>query len=165
MTALYQLTTEYRAAAERLHDMDLPDDVIADTLEAMAGDIQVKAQNVAFVIRNCESFAAQIKEAEEAMAARRKAIENRAQRIKNYLLANMQACGISKIDCPEFKIAIRKNPAAVVIDAEGQIPCDLFVYPEAPPPRPDKKAIADRIKAGEEVPGAHLEQSERLEIK
>lgn len=165
MTALYQLTTEYRAAAERLHDLDLDDQTIADTLEGMAGAVEVKARNVAFVIRNCEALADQIKQAEEQMAARRKAIENRATRIRNYLLNNMQACGISKIECPEFKLSIHKNPGAVVIDAEGQIPCDLFVYPEAPPPRPDKKAIADRIKAGKEVPGAHLEVSERLEIK
>lgn len=162
---LYQLSTEYRAAAERLHDLDLDEQTIADTLESMEGDIQVKAKNVAFVIRNCEALASQIKDAEEKMAARRKAIENRADRIKNYLKANMERCGMSQIECPEFKLAIRNNPPSVVIDAEGQIPCDMYVYPEAPPPRPDKKAIAAAIKSGMEVSGAHLEQSTRLEIK
>jgi hypothetical protein len=39
------------------------------------------------------------------------------------------------------------------------------VYPEAPAPYPDKKAIAEQIKAGNEVNGAHLEQAERLDIK
>lgn len=165
MTALYALTAEYRAVSDRLHDIDLPDDVIADTLEGMQGAIEEKAKNVAFVIRNCEALAEQIKAAEEAMAARRKAIENRASRIKSYLLTNMQACSLLQIECPEFKLSIRNNPASVVIDAEGQIPCDLFIYPEAPPPRPDKKAIAERIKSGQEVPGAHLEQSQRLEIR
>lgn len=165
MTALFQLATEYRAAAEKLHDLDLDDQTIADTLEGMAGAIELKAQNVAFVIRNCKALADQIKQAEEAMAARRKALENRADKMGNYLLANMQACGMSKIECPEFKIAVRENPPSVVIDAEGQIPCDLYIYPEAPPPRPDKKAIAAAIKAGQEVPGAHLERTVRIEIK
>lgn len=165
MTALFQLATEYRAAAERLHDLDLDEQTLADTLEAMSGEIEVKARNVAFVIRNCEALAAQMKQAEEAMAARRKAVENRAARIKNYLQTNMEGCGFSKIECPEFKIAIRQNPPAVVIDAEGQIPCNFYAYPEAPPPRPDKAAIKEAIKAGQEVPGAHLETSTRLEIK
>ena len=165
MTALFQLATEYKAAAERLHDLDLPDEVIADTLEGMSGEIQVKAQQVAYVIRNCEALAAQIKQAEEAMAARRKSIENRAEKIRNYLQTNMEGCEISVIECPEFRLAIKKNPPKVVIDAAGQIPCDLYVYPEAPEPYPDKKAIAAKLKAGEEVTGAHLEQSTRLEIK
>lgn len=165
MTALFQLATEYKAAAERLHDLDLPDEVIADTLEGMAGEIQVKSQQVAYVIRNCEALAAQMKQAEEAIAARRKAVENRAARIRNYLLSNMEGCGISAIECPEFKISLRQNPPVVVIDAEGQIPRDLLVYPEPPAPRPDKKAIAARIKAGETVPGVHLESGTRLEIK
>lgn len=165
MTALFQLATEYKAAAERLHDLDLPDDVIADTLEGMAGAIEVKAQQVAYVIRNCESLAEQMKRAEEAMATRRKAVENRAARIRNYLHTHMEACRITSVECPEFKLNIRQNPPRVVIDAAGQIPCNLYVYPEAPEPYPDKKAIAAKIKSGEEVPGAHLETSSRLEIK
>jgi hypothetical protein len=37
--------------------------------------------------------------------------------------------------------------------------------PEPPAPRPDKAAIKDAIKAGRDVPGARLVQSDRLEIK
>lgn len=165
MTALYALSAEYRAAADRLHDLDLDDQTIADTLDGMAGAIELKARNVAFVIRNCEALATQIKEAEERMAARRKALENRAARIRSYLQANMQACGMSAIECPEFKLAIRNNPPAVVIDAESQIPAEFMTQPEPPAPRPDKKAIAAAIKSGREVSGAHLEKSERLEIR
>jgi hypothetical protein len=34
-----------------------------------------------------------------------------------------------------------------------------------PEPRPDKVKIKAALKAGEDVPGAHLFQNERLEIK
>ena len=163
--SLFELTSEYRAASERLHNLDLPDDVIADTLEGMQGAIEVKAKNVAYVIRNCEALAAQIKEAEEKMALRRKALESRADRIRNYLLYNMQACSISKVELPEFRLAIKENPAAVVIDAESQIPDEFLTRPEPPPPKPNKKEIAAAIKAGIEVPGAHMETTQRLEIK
>jgi hypothetical protein len=37
--------------------------------------------------------------------------------------------------------------------------------PEPPPAAPDKKAIAEAIKEGREVPGAMLAQGTRLDIK
>lgn len=164
-TALYELAAEYKHAAEQMADLDLPDNVIADTLEGLSGAIEAKATNVACFIRNLEASAEQIKEAEERMAARRKAIENRAGRIKDYLKRNMLLTGIDKIECPYFSIAIRDNPPAVVIDAASQIPQEFLRQPEPPPAVADKKLIAASIKAGKDVPGVHLEQSKRIEIK
>jgi hypothetical protein len=162
---LYTLADQYQQAAERMADLDLPEEVVADTLEGMAGEIEVKATNVAMFVRNLEAGAEAIKEAEARMAARRKAIENRAKRIRAYLQGQMERTGITKIECPYFKLAVRDNPPAVVIDQEGSIPERFMRTPEPPPPAPDKKAIADALKAGEEVPGAHLERGKRLEIK
>lgn len=165
LPSLYVLAEDYRAAIAQLADLDLPAEVVADTLESMAGDLEVKATNVAMFIRNLESTAEQIKSAEAEMAKRRKAIEHRAEHIREYLKANMQRTGISKIECPYFKLAIRDNPPSVVIDSLGMIPAEFMRQPEPPPPAPDKKAIADAIKAGKEVAGAHLANSQRLEIK
>lgn len=165
MTALYVLAQDYRAAAEKLADLDLDEQTIADTLEGLSGDLEVKAVNTAMVARNMQGLAAQIKEAEQAMAARRKALEGRAERLTAYLLANMQHAGISKIESPHFCLSIKSNPAAVVINEPGLIPAEFMRQPEPPPPSPDKTAIKEAIKAGKEVPGAHLAQGVRLEIK
>lgn len=163
--ALYALADEYVSAVEKLSDMDLDDQTIADTLEGLSGALEVKATNVAMFVRNLETSADAIKEAESRMSARRKAIENRAQRIRDYLLVNMERTGISKIECPHFKIAIRENPAAVVIDALTAIPEDYMKQPETPPAVPDKALIAKAIKDGFTVAGAHLARSKRVEIK
>lgn len=165
LPSLYVLTDEYRIAAERLADLDLPAEVVADTLEGLAGELEAKATNVAMFVRNLESMAEQIKAAEADMAKRRKAIENRADHVRMYLKDNMQRAGINKIECPYFKLAIRDNPPAVVIDAESQIPAEYMRTPEPPPPSPDKAAIKAAILAGHEVPGAHLSKGQRLEIK
>lgn len=163
-TSLYSLATEYRIAAERLADLDMPDEVIADTLEGMSGAIELKAQNVAFVIRNMESFSEQIKAAEEDMAKRRKALDNRAARIRAYLLANMQACGITKIECPQFKLAIRENPESVVIDSIDEIPSDYLR--EVPATySPDKILMKKAMQDGFDIPGAHLTRTHSLSIK
>lgn len=164
-TSLYVLADQYLEAAERMADLELPEEVIADTLEGLAGALEVKATNVAMFVQNLEASASAIKDAESKMAARRKAIEARAERIRAYLKENMERTGIFKIDCPYFKIAIRDNPPSVKIDAESQIPMQYMKIPDPPPPSPDKKAIAEALKAGQDVPGCHLERGKRLEIK
>lgn len=163
-TSLYELSAQYRTALDTLTDTGLDEQTIADTLEGLEGALEVKAQNVAMFVRNLESTAEAIKKAETEMASRRKALERRADSIKAYILENMQRAGITKIECPYFQLAIRKNPASVVIDDLDQIPAEFIRLPPPPPPAPDKKAIAEAIKGGANVPGVHLEQSERLHI-
>jgi len=165
MTALYELAAEYRADAEKLADMDLDEQTLADTLDGLSGELEVKAQNVIMFTRNLEATAAAIKEAEAQMAARRKALENRAAGLRRYVLENMQFAGIQKIECPLFKLSIRDNPAAVDIYEPGLIPAQYMKQPEPPPPAPDKTAIKAAITAGTDVPGARLTKGTRLDIK
>ena len=166
LPALYQIADIYLQDLEKLSDLDLPEEVVRDTIEGLQGDMQEKCTNVAAFIRNTESLADQIKQAEQAMSARRKALENRADRIRKYLLDNMQRTGISKIESPWFKIALAKNPPSVVVDDEDTL---KFAHPEfvkvVTTESLDKTAIKEAIKAGQIVEGAHLVQAERVTIK
>lgn len=163
--SLYEISAQYRQAFLKLADSELDDQTIDDTLEGLDGELEAKATNVAAFIRNLEASTDAIKQAEKQMAERRKAIEAKAERLKTYLKTNMEACGMTEISCPLFTLKIKRNPPSVVIDDAGQIGTDYYVYPEAPPPYPDKKLIAQAIKDGFEVAGAHLESGTRLEIK
>ena len=165
MTSLYDIAAEYRQTADKLADLDLDEQTIADTLEGMSGALEVKAQNVVMFARNLEATATAIKEAETAMAARRKAIEHRAAGLRRYALSAMQVAGVQSIECPYFKLSVRKNPPAVEVFDAAQIPAQFMRTPEPPPPAPDKKAITEAIKAGKEVPGARLVSGERLEVR
>ena len=165
MNALYNIAAEYRAAAEKLAELDLDAETIVDTLEGLSGDLETKAQNVAFLARNLESTAAAIKQAEADMAARRKAMENRADGLKRYIFESMKFAGIEKIECPHFRLSIKNNPAAVDVFEPGLVPASFMRTPEPPPPAPDKTAIKEALKAGQDVPGARLTSGQRLEIK
>jgi hypothetical protein len=165
MTSLYVLSNEYQAIQAKLIESDFDEQTIADTLEGASGDLEAKSINVAMFVRNLESTAEAIKQAEKEMADRRKAIEKKAESIRLYLKDNMQRCGISKIWSPYFALTLKKNPPAVMIYAPDLIPAEFLVTPEPALPYPDKKAIADRLKSGEVVNGAHLVQAERLDIK
>lgn len=161
---LYELASEFHAIADQLADMDLPAEVVSDTLESVSLPLEQKAVSVAAFVRNMEATAEQIKQAEAAMSARRKAIENRAAHVKQYLMDNMQRCGMTKIECPLFRIAVRDNPESVVIDDERQIPVDYMR--EIPATyAPDKALIKQAIKDGHAFIGAHLARTQRLEIK
>lgn len=161
---LYEIAVAYREDAHRLADLDLPAEVVTDTLDAMAGDLEVKAQNVVMFARDLQATAAAIKDAEEQMAKRRKAIENRARHLLDYVHGCMETAEVQRIECPHFRLAIQAKPPSVDVYEPGLLPAQYMRTPEAPPPSPDKKAIADAIKAGEEVPGARLVQGTRLAI-
>ena len=164
MTALYVLAQEYRATAEQLSNLELDEQTIADTLESMSGDLEVKAQNVAFVVRNLEVSADAIKAHREQQKEREDAIRKRAESMRSYLARCMEACGIEKIEGPGIALSFRKS-SAVVINEPGLIPQEFMRVKPAPPPEPDKTAISAAIKAGKEVPGAHIEQRRSLQIK
>lgn len=164
MTALFVLAQEHRALSDKLHDLDLDDETIANTLEGESGDLVEKGKNVAAVFRNLESDAKQIKEAEQQLAERRKAIEKRAESLRNYLKTNMEISGISKIDCPWFCVTIAKNPEAVTVDNEDEIPDEYF--DEIPATyQLNKSRLKSDMQEGVIVPGARLTRGTSLRIK
>jgi len=166
MTAvtLYTVAAEYRQAADKLADLDLDEQTLSDSLEGLSGDLEVKAQNVAFVLRNIESVAAAKKEAAATLLASAKTIERRAEWLRHYIKTNMQIAGVFKLECPYFRIAIQNNPQSVDVYEPGLVPIEYMRQPEPQPATPDKKAIAEAIKAGQEVPGCQLVQTQRLVI-
>jgi hypothetical protein len=164
-TPLFELV-KYQHELELLADSgEIPPEQIADTLEALDGDIREKVVNVAAFSRNLESTAQAVREAAKAMLARADRIEKRAESVRAYLCFQMQAAGITKIESPWFTVAVRKNPPAVLVDDEASLPDEFKVIPPTPAPRPDKPAIARALKEGREVPGCRLFASERLEVR
>lgn len=162
---LYELSNDYRQALDALTDPenDLPAEVIADTLEGLQGSLEDKAINVAKFFRNLEAMAGAIKEAEDRMARRRRAIEARVKGLKDYLKQNMDACGIEKIESPWFVLAIQKNPAAVDVFDESAVPAEF--KEEVVTVKLDKTGIKRALEAGVSVPGAVLTRGTRLAVR
>ncbi len=163
--ALYQLADLYLQDLQKLAELDLDEQTVIDTLDGLSGDLEVKATNVAAFARNLEASADAIKGAEAQMAARRKAIEKRAESLRRYLKDNMERVGILKIESPQFCLSIKKNPPAVHVEAADLVPEEFMKESPPPPPYLDKKAVSEALKAGRDVPGCRLEQGTRLEIK
>lgn len=165
---LYELVAQHKSLEALEANEDLPAEVIRDTLDGLEGELRDKAISVAHFCRNLTATADAIDEAAESMRMRGERLRKRAQSLNEYLKFNMQASGIKNVRSPYFNLKLVKNPPTVIIDSENLIPAKFMRTPAPlPPPKasPDKKAIGDAIKAGHEVPGAHAEQYERLEIE
>lgn len=165
--SLYQLSTTYLQALDFLTDpdSDIPMQTVTDTMEALGGELEDKAVNVAKFLRNMEATAEAIKAAEAEMAKRRKAIETRVSWLKNYLKTNMESTGVSKIECPYFKLSIAKNPAALDIFDNDAIPDEYKRTETVTVEHIDKAAIKAAISSGHEVTGARITNGTRLVIK
>jgi hypothetical protein len=165
MNSLYEIAAEFKSDLDKLADLDLSPEAVKDTIEGMSGALEAKAQNVCFFIQNLDTLAASIKDAEQKMAARRKALENRVTQVKDYMLGVMVFNQIDKIESPYFKISVAKNPPAIEVFDEAQVPAEFITQAPPPPPAVDKAAIKTAIKDGAEVPGCRLTHSVRLSIK
>lgn len=162
MLKLYEIADQYKALLS-LDDPEVPEEAIKDTLEALEGEMQIKGASVAACLQNLASEAEAIKQAEQRMKGRREFIERRVESIRQYLQSNMERSGITELKTPELIIKLRKNPGRVEIDCQAALP-SKFVATKTETVI-DKKGILQAIRNGEEVPGAHLEQSMRLEIR
>lgn len=160
---LYEISQDYSHALVELEQLDLPEEAVRDTLEGLQGELEQKAVNVAAFIRNLENTASGIKEAEQAMAKRRRAIENRIKAVKDYLLSNMVHTGIQKIESPWFVLGVRKNPPSVVVEDLEALPSQY--RQEVITVKPDKVGIKGALKDGQPVPGAHLINGVSLSIR
>lgn len=169
--SLYAMTEDYIQAARQLAALaesgDLDPQAVADTLDGIRGALETKAVNVAAYCRHLDYQAEIIGKEIDRLAGYQKRVIAQQKALLQYLHDQMVRAGITRIEAvegaPPFRLAIRKNPPRVVIDNEGAIEWEYKRSRHIV--EIDKQMIKDALKAGRSVPGAHLEQTERVEIK
>ena len=162
MATMYELTADYMAVLDMANNPDIPPEVIADTLEGISGEIELKAENSAIIIKELEAEMLKLKTEEIRLSSRRKAIENNIEVIKQRLYNAMKLTGKEKFKTALFNFTIGKNPVKLVIDDESLIPKKYYVKQE---PKLDAAKLKEDLKAGAVRKYAHLEQGESLRIK
>lgn len=159
MATLYELTGQFRELLELIEQGEIDADLLADTLEGLEGEIEIKADGYAKVIRELEGQASMLKGEIDRLSDRKSSIENNIKAMKESLEMAMRSTGKVKFKTDLFSFNIQKNPARLVIT--GDVPSDYLIPQE---PKVDNKTIKDLLKE-KELPFAHLEQSESLRIR
>lgn len=158
MQSLYQLTTDFSNL------MECDDDISSALADIVAGQIEQKAENVCKFLTVLETTAEQFKAEEKRISTARKALENKAERVREYIKESMLNADIEKLSAGTFKLSVSLSGGSVVIDDPESIPPRFVtVIPEQY--QPDKAAIKAAIKAGEDVTGAHIEAGYTLRIR
>jgi hypothetical protein len=101
----------------RANEGTLPDE-LAELLAKVEGDFATKAERVALFVRELVTTGKAIKLEEERLYARRKAMENAADRLKRYLEMNMLIAEKMRIDGKLVTLRIQKNPPHLERDRE-----------------------------------------------
>ena len=117
-----------------------------------------KLHNIAAWIVNLNAEAAAAKERAEVFTARKKAAENKAESLKQYLARQLDG---QKWSDQDFKISWRKSEKTDVFD-EDAIPVD---YKIPQPYKLDTMGIKRTLKMGKSVPGARLIESQNIQVK
>ena len=72
MSSIYELTGEYLELMNMLEDEEIDEQTIIDTLEALDGEIENKADNYAKIIKSLESDIDGISKENDRLTARKK---------------------------------------------------------------------------------------------
>ena len=141
-----------------------------DTLSGIEEEFDVKAENIAAYIKSLKAEADALKAEEASLNRRRKTKESQMERMKAYLLENMQLINRQKIDTPRARLSIRNNAESVQFDDENEFitRCELAGaddFLRYKKPEIDKTEVKAALKRGDRVEGAWLIRTQSLIIK
>ncbi|HEL6627551.1 TPA: siphovirus Gp157 family protein [Listeria monocytogenes] len=159
MSTLYSIQGKYQQLLNLAEQLD--PELLKDTLESIDDELETKAENVAFVIKELEGQSLVLETETKRLAERKNTISNNVKRLKQSLFDAMITAKKQKIKTNLFTLDIRKNPPSVIVEDESK----LLNYLIEQPKKLDKTKLGDDLKKGIEVPGAKIIQTERLQIR
>ena len=102
---LYEISDEYKYVESLFEDEEMDEQTIRDTLEAIGGEFEDKADNYARMIKNLSAEAEMVKAEADRLSRRRKSLEDRADWLKKTLKANMEFIGKTKFKTALFSFS------------------------------------------------------------
>lgn len=174
-STLYELTAEW----ERLLDFleANPEADITDTLDAIDGDVKDKLRAIHHVLEDIDLDVMKLDAAIKRRQDRKRVLQNRQERLREYVLRCMDRLGIAKVEDAFGSLRVQNNPPSVdILDANripsnfiranlslplNDVPEELLHHAKR---EPDKAAILKAFKDGWDVPGAQVVQKRSLRV-
>jgi hypothetical protein len=156
---LYNIKSEYLAIAHGLTEGELTPE-LEQALIITQENLQEKAINYGYVIKNFESEVDIIEEEIKRLNALKKARINAVEKLKTNISDAMQLFGILEVKAPTFKMNFRTSESVEIFEGlDNEFITEKVSY------QPDKIAIKNAIKEGRTVNGAALVTNFNLQIK
>ena len=164
MRALYEIDQDI------LDCVDEETGEILDTeaLDALQMEREAKLEGVCLWVKDLRAESDAIKAEADKLTARRKALDNKIEGLKVWLLGALNG---EKLKTPRCNVYQTHNTKLNVIDEQSVVNWIQTNYQEPEQflrftlPEIRKDAVKAEIKAGKEIPGAALEETESVVIK
>ena len=159
--SIFDINGELHELYEMGTDPDIDPQVFADTLEALKGELEVKACGYVQVIKQLEMEAKQADEVSKAFADKAKVRNNSIKRMKEVLQWVMEANNMDEMAAGAWGIKLQKNGGVAPLEITGEVPQNMTkVIVE-----PDNAKIREYLKDNE-CDWAHLgERGKHVVIK
>ncbi|MBQ1792979.1 MAG: siphovirus Gp157 family protein [Oscillospiraceae bacterium] len=163
MRPLYEINADILAAV----DEETGEILDTEKLDALQMEREAKLEGVALWVKDLKAEAAAVKEEADKLTARKKALDNKIDGLKEWLKYALQG---EKLKTPRCNVYYTYNTKVAVAD-EGKLinflktleEPDQFLRFRDPELRKDE--IKKALKDGYHIPGAKLEETESVVIK
>ena len=153
-TTMLDLTGQYLELLELASDPDVDPDAVKDTLEALTGEIEVKADSYAVVMKSLKNkialFKAEYKRLKDAADRMQSNYDNMLQTIKGA----MEAMGITEIQGQYNGFKIVGNGGVQPLKITGDVPESYTKVTISP----DNEKIRKALEEGKKLDFAYLEE-------
>ena len=171
MTSLYNIGNELQSIADDVtvlleQGADPNSDEVQQLLQKMVAqesDWDTKALRVDKFLNHIKAQQEIVKLEVDRLQKKIKQLGSTFDNLHDLLLWQMQGFGKTEIKDPILSIKVRDNPPSVIIEDESLIPDDYKT--EKTTVTVNKTRIKAAFKAGEQVDGANIVNSQRLEFK
>lgn len=164
MASLYELDSHIYDVIQRGFSLDEETGEFWDdeAFEALDVERTAKLEACALFTKNLLADVEAMKAEERRLAERRRVLENKAERMREYIARSMQTFGDPKLETARVALSFRKSEAVQIVD-ELALPAEFVQVVETI--KADKTALKKALKEGQDVPGAVLEVRQNLQIK
>lgn len=159
-STIYEITDDVLALMQMMEE-DPENEVIKDTLEALNGELDVKAEDYCKVIAEFKAREAALASAIESLTQKKQSVTGNINRLKMALFNAMKVTGKEKIKGDLFYLYIKNNAESL-----DQVPEKLpekYLVPQEP--KVDRKQLLADIKSGVVVDGVTTKRTQCLIIK
>lgn len=157
---LYNMASSYESLKGR---DDLDQEAMQDTLNSILDSMGVKIDNIASLMDSNKSDIDFLDKKIKLLTSTKKALINQNKWLNGYIVDSLDQAHMKRIRTDNHIITTRNYRASTIIEDEDKIPVDYVEIVKTQ--KADKKAIYEKLKAGEDVPGARLVPNRKAVIK
>ena len=152
-TSLLNLSAEYQELLNIAADPETDQELLADTLEAIQGEIGVKIDGYAAVMKSLEYKEGLFRDEAKRLKNAADRLKSNQDAMKDRIKMAMEAMGVTEIEGDYNKAKIVHNGGVLPLKVDGDVP-ESFTKITI---EPDSKKIREALDDGQQLDFAHYE--------